>query len=102
MVERLKKPMSQKKICSPPARLAILIYVEKLIFLSFHYASIMVSPLRGSEVGEMSYRVARRWCAASPPVTYGVALRAFWDTTTYTSIGYIVVTEKLNFLPKRV
>jgi hypothetical protein len=33
---------------------------------------------------------------------YGVALWAFWDTTTYTSIGYIVVNEKLNFLSKRV
>ena len=63
----------------------------------------MVSPLRGSGVGGMSYPGgARRWRAASPPVTYGVALRAFWDTTTYTSIGYIVVNEKLNFLPKRV
>ena len=51
----------------------------------------------------MSYPgVARRWRAASPPVTYGVALRAFWDTTTYTGIAYIVVNEKLNFVPKRV
>ena len=63
----------------------------------------MVSPLRGYGVGgDVLPGVARRWRAASPRVTYGVALRAFWDTTTYTNIGYIVVNEKLNFLPKRV
>ena len=55
------------------AVVCILIYVEKLIFalfsLRFNYG---VAP-PGLGEGGILPGVPRRWCAASPPVTYGVA-----------------------------
>ena len=51
----------------------------------------------------MSYRGLRGADAPLHPRLLMVSpLRGFLHTTTCTAIGYIVVDEKLNFLPKRV
>jgi hypothetical protein len=65
--------------------------------LRFNYG---VAPPGLSERG-MSYRGFRGAGAPLHPRLLMVSpLRGFLHTTTYTTVGYIVADEKLNFLPK--
>jgi hypothetical protein len=61
----------------------------------------MVSPLRGLVRGDPTGGSAALVRRFTPGYLWCRLYEAFLQTT-YTAAGYIVVNEKLNFLPKRV